>query len=86
MWCAKIYKHISLNYQLRLVSHGIHGATLNGKQISAPKIDLVNTNGAGDSLIGAYIALEEKMGQEKALKEAINYSSKVCTVNGPRFE
>ena len=79
-------KHISLNYQLRLVSHGIHGATLNGKQISAPKIDLVNTNGAGDSLIGAYIALEEKMGQEKALKEAINYSSKVCTVNGPRFE
>ena len=78
-------KNISLSFQNRLISHGFNGASINGIQISAPKIKLVNTNGAGDSLIGAYIALEEEIGQEKALEEAVNYSSKVCSVNGPRL-
>ena len=78
-------KNISLSFQNRLISNGVNGASINGIQISAPKIKLVNTNGAGDSLIGAYIALEEEIGQDKALEEAVNYSSKVCSVNGPRL-
>ena len=78
-------QYISLNYKKRLVSNGEKGASVNGKQLSAPKVDLVNTNGAGDSLIGAFLSLEGKMDEEQALKEAIDYSSKVCSVNTPRL-
>ena len=78
-------EYISLNYQNRLISKGEDGASINEKNVSAPKIDLINTNGAGDSLIGAFIALEKKMGLEKALEEAVNFSSKICSVSGPRI-
>ncbi len=78
-------EYISLNYQNRLISKGEDGASINEKNVSAPKIELINTNGAGDSLIGAFIALEKKMGLEKALEEAVNFSSKVCSVSGPRI-
>lgn len=78
-------EYIPLNYQNRLISKGEDGASINEKNVSAPKIDLINTNGAGDSLIGAFIALEKKMGLEKALEEAVNFSSKVCSVSGPRI-
>ncbi len=74
-----------MNYQNRLVSYGEQGAAINGGKISAPKINLVNTNGAGDSLLGAFVALEDKMEQEEALKKAVYYSSKVCSVSGPRL-
>tara|TARA_B100001175_G_scaffold198949_1_gene168927 strand:- start:1659 stop:2552 length:894 start_codon:yes stop_codon:yes gene_type:complete len=78
-------EYISLNYQNRLISKGEDGASINEKNVSAPKIELINTNGAGDSLIGAFIALEKKMGLEKALEEAVNFSSKICSVSGPRI-
>tara|TARA_B100000686_G_C16794792_1_gene981480 strand:- start:3477 stop:4367 length:891 start_codon:yes stop_codon:yes gene_type:complete len=78
-------KIISMNYQNRLVSYGEQGAAINGEKISAPKINLVNTNGAGDSLLGAFVALEDKMEQEEALQKAVYYSSKVCSVSGPRL-
>ena len=78
-------EYIPLNYQNRLISKGEDGASINEKNVSAPKIDLINTNGAGDSLIGAFIALEKKMGLEKALEEAVNFSSKICSVSGPRI-
>ena len=75
----------TLNHQKRLISYGKSGASINGININAPNIELVNTNGAGDSLLGVYIALEDKMTEQEALKEAVNYSSKVCEVNGPRL-
>ena len=76
----------SLNYKKRLISNGEKGASINGKQLCAPKIDLINANGAGDSLVGAFLAREGKMEDEQALKEAINYSSQVCSVNTPRLK
>jgi len=79
-------QYTSLNYKKRLVSNGEKGASVNGYQLSAPKVDLINTNGAGDSLIGAFLALEGQMEEEQALKEAINYSSQVCSVNTPRLK
>ena len=77
--------HLSLNYQNRLVSYDKFGATINGEKVNAPKIDLVNTNGAGDALLGTYLALESKLGKLDALKEAVNYASKICSINSPRL-
>ena len=77
--------HLSLNYQNRLVSYDKFGATINGEKVKAPDITLVNTNGAGDALLGAYIALESKLGKLEALREAVNYASKICSSNTPRL-
>tara|TARA_B100000965_G_scaffold346105_1_gene317254 strand:- start:326 stop:1219 length:894 start_codon:yes stop_codon:yes gene_type:complete len=77
--------HLSLNYLNRLVSYDKFGATINGEKVKAPKIDLVNTNGAGDALLGTYLALESKLGKLDALKEAVNYASKICSINSPRL-
>jgi sugar/nucleoside kinase (ribokinase family) len=77
--------HLSLNYQNRLVSDGNSGAMVNGEKVKAPNINLVNTNGAGDALLGAYIALESKLGKLEALREAVNYASKICSINTPRL-
>jgi len=67
------------------VSYDKFGATINGEKVNAPKIDLVNTNGAGDALLGTYLALENKLGKLDALKEAVNYASKICSINSPRL-
>jgi len=77
--------HLALNYQNRLVSYDKSGATINGEKVQAPNINLVNTNGAGDALLGAYIALESKLGKLDALMEAVNYASKICSINSPRL-
>jgi len=79
-------QYTSLSYKKRLISNGEKGASINGKQLCAPKINLINTNGAGDSLVGAFLACEGEMEDEQALKEAINYSSQVCSVNTPRLK
>ena len=73
------------HYQNRLVSYDKSGATINGEKVQAPNINLVNTNGAGDALLGAYIALESKVGKLDALMEAVNYASKICSINSPRL-
>ena len=77
--------HLALNYQNRLVSYDKSGAMINGEKVQAPNINLVNTNGAGDALLGAYIALESKLGKLDALIEAVNYASKICSINSPRL-
>ena len=77
--------YLALNYQNRLVSYDKSGATINGEKVQAPNINLVNTNGAGDALLGAYIALESKLGKLDALMEAVNYASKICSINSPRL-
>jgi len=79
-------QYTSLSYKKRLISNGKKGASINEKQLSAPKIDLINTNGAGDSLVGAFLAREGKMEDEQALKDAISYASQVCSVNTPRLK
>tara|TARA_Y100001970_G_C14259557_1_gene878712 strand:- start:20282 stop:21265 length:984 start_codon:yes stop_codon:yes gene_type:complete len=77
--------NLALIFENRLITYGSKGARINKTKIKAPKIDLVNTNGAGDSLLGAFIALEDELGRKKALERAVNYSSKICSINGPRL-
>ena len=76
---------ISFVCQNKLISFGKNGASINEKKVQAPEINLVNTNGAGDSLLGAFIALKEKLGDQKAIEKAVHYSAKVCSVKGPRL-
>jgi sugar/nucleoside kinase (ribokinase family) len=58
---------------------------INEEKVNAPNINLVNTNGAGDALLGSYLALESKLGKLEALREAVNYASKICSINTPRL-
>ena len=52
----------------------------------APQLaSVANTNGAGDALMGAFLALKQKEGIEKALMKAVAYATRVCSVNGPRL-
>ena len=58
----------------------------NGRLMPAPQLTkVVNTNGAGDALMGAFLALKDEEGIERALMKAIAYATKVCSVNGPRI-
>ena len=62
------------------------GAMHNDHMMPAPQLSSVaNTNGAGDALMGAFLALKEKEGIEKALMKAVAYATRVCSVNGPRL-
>ena len=82
---SELDSHISFSSQNKLISFGKKGACINEKSVKAPEINLVNTNGAGDSLLGVFIALEGKYGNQKAIETAVHYSAKVCGVKGPRL-
>ena len=68
-----------------LISKGPEGASYNQEYFKASQIEIVNSNGAGDALIGTFLAYADVIGDEKALKKAVSYASKVCAVNGPRL-
>ncbi len=68
-----------------LVSKGAKGAKYNQINVKASKIDVVNSNGAGDALIGTFLAYTDRLDDKVALNKAVTYATKVCTVNGPRF-
>ena len=68
-----------------LVSKGSRGAQYNLITVEASPIDVVNSNGAGDALIGTFLAYADTVSDKKALKEAVSYAAKVCKVNGPRL-
>ena len=50
-----------------------------------PKVEVINTNGAGDALIGSFLAFKDHFDDKTALFKAVGYASKVCSVNGPRL-
>ena len=68
-----------------LISKGSRGAQYNLITVEASPIDVVNSNGAGDALIGTFLAYADTVSDKKALKEAVSYAAKVCKVNGPRL-
>ena len=82
---GELESQVSFICQNKLISYGKNGASINAKKVRAPEINLVNTNGAGDSLLGSFIALKDKHGDEKAIEKAVHYSTKVCGVTGPRL-
>ena len=81
---SKAYKIDSLNV---LKTYGKKGASFNKTRLKAPEIEIVNSNGAGDALVGTFLAnLINNKNIEQSLRDAIAYASEVCKTNGPRLE
>ena len=69
-----------------LISKGPAGASYNQEFSKAPLIDIVNSNGAGDALLGTFLAYFGIIEEKDALKKAVSYATEICTVNGPRLD
>ena len=69
-----------------LISKGPAGASYNEEFSIAPLIDIVNSNGAGDALLGTFLAYFGTIEEKDALKKAVSYATEICTVNGPRLD
>ena len=82
---SKIKREINFYANNVLETNGEHGASYNGKIVPAPRIDIINSNGAGDALIGTFLALKDKYDEATALFKSVGYASRVCRVNGPRL-
>ena len=82
---TKIKREINFFANNVLETNGRHGASYNGKIVPAPRIDIINSNGAGDALIGTFLALKDKYDEATALFKSVGYASRVCRVNGPRL-
>ena len=68
-----------------LCSYGANGCRYNLIQVKAKETSVVNTNGAGDALIGVFLSHLDSLDNEGALREAVDYATKVCLVGGPRL-
>ena len=68
-----------------LCSYGANGCRYNQIQVKAEEVSIVNTNGAGDALIGVFLSHLDALDNERALREAVVYATKVCLVGGPRL-
>lgn len=69
-----------------LTTFGADGAKFNKTRFDASEIKITNTNGAGDALIGSFLANRiNNLDIEGSLQGAISYASRVCTTNGPRL-
>ena len=82
---TKIQSELNLFANNVLETDGKNGASYNGKAVPAPKIDIINSNGAGDALIGTFQALKDKFDETTALFKSVGYASRVCRVSGPRL-
>ena len=82
---AKLRKELNFFSDNILETNGENGASYNGNIAPAPKIDIVNSNGAGDALIGAFLAHKGNYDEKTALFKSVGYASRVCRVNGPRL-
>ena len=72
-------------YSDTLCSLGSKGAKFNEIAISAREISIINTNGAGDALLGIFLFFIDKLGPEDSLQLAVSYATEVCLVGGPRL-
>ena len=72
-------------YSDTLCSLGSKGAIFNEIAISAREISIINTNGAGDALLGIFLFFIDKLGPEDSLQLAVSYATEVCLVGGPRL-
>ena len=85
-YAKRIYKEKEIPYVV--ISLGGDGALLVCEkgiyQGKPPKIEIANTVGCGDSMVGAFaVALEKKMEPEAALKYAVSVASAANTVIVP---
>ena len=81
-----INSFINMHAENILVTYGEEGASYNDISLQAPKIEIVNSNGAGDALIGTFLACLSTENDYTSLKKAVDYASEVCKSNGPRIK
>ena len=53
--------------------------------MEADSVSIVNTNGAGDALLGVFLSHIDMLNPKDSLKKAVDYATKVCLVGGPRI-
>ena len=80
-----LQKKLQFDPENILQSEGENGAMFNQLKVNAPDIIPVNTNGAGDALVGTFLAKYKELSTEICLKQAVEYASKVCCEKGPRL-
>ena len=68
-----------------LCSSGAKGCRFNQGKVDAKEISVVNTNGAGDALVGIFLSYYNSIPQQEALKKAVDYATEVCQIGGPRI-
>ena len=69
-----------------LCSLGSKGCRFNSIQTKVnSNVNIVNTNGAGDALLGIFLSYIDNLTTEKALRKAVDYATQVCQVGGPRI-
>ena len=68
-----------------LCSSGAKGCRFNQVKVDAKEISVVNTNGAGDALVGIFLSYYNSIPQQEALKKAVDYATEVCQIGGPRI-
>ena len=68
-----------------LCTQGSKGSRFNKIKVTADDVSIVNTNGAGDALLGVFLSNIENLRYGEALKKAVDYATKVCLVGGPRI-
>ena len=68
-----------------LCSSGAKGCRFNQVKVDAKEISVVNTNGAGDALVGVFLSYHNSIPQQEALKKAVDYATEVCQIGGPRI-
>ena len=68
-----------------LCSSGANGCSFNQVKVDAKEISVINTNGAGDALVGIFLSHYNSIPQQEALKKAVHYATAVCQIGGPRI-
>ena len=81
-----INNSINMHAENILVTYGAEGASYNDISVQAPEIEIVNSNGAGDALIGTFLTCLSTENDYTSLKKAVDYASEVCKSNGPRIK
>ena len=79
----KDYISINTNVLCSLGSKGCRFNSIHAKVNS--NVNIVNTNGAGDALLGIFLSYIDNLTTEKALRKAVDYATQVCQIGGPRI-
>jgi len=77
---------ITLKDEIVITTFGDEGASVDNLKVSAKSITPISTNGAGDALIGVFMALKGELDNKEALQRAVDYATEVCKITGPRIK
>jgi sugar/nucleoside kinase (ribokinase family) len=69
-----------------LTSMGPLGVQFDDIKVNATQLHPVSTNGAGDALLGVFLARKDLDGTREALEKAVQFAGLVCMKKGPRIK